>query len=75
MPTKTDIRGYNYRGQLHEVFVITEMRDGCVFRTKAIGYVVCRSNAPCLKPAAKLTAISTNASQHLEFFGTLWEDE
>ena len=35
---------YAPRGLLRTVHKITERRDGCVYRTKQIGYIVCSSD-------------------------------
>lgn len=42
------IRPYLHKGQVREIYAVTEWRDGCVYRTKSLGYVVMSSDKSCL---------------------------
>ncbi len=46
-------RKYFIRGQLHEVVIVTQMKDGCVWRTEAVGEVIARRTERPLRPLAR----------------------
>ena len=57
---------YNLRGQLMEVFLITEFKDGCVYKTESIGFVVCSHYQSCVDTnKAVLSSIGTKDMKRL----------
>jgi hypothetical protein len=68
VPINPTTKKYSPRGMLREVYLVTEFRDGCVYKTKSIGFVVASSYAPnpCVKhPEGILSSISTKDSKRL----------
>ena len=54
---------YLVRGQLREVYVVTEWKGGCIYRTKRLGFVVCDSSHECVRGNGLLTSPSTRFSR------------
>ena len=57
---------YLIRGQLREAFAITEYRDGCVFKTRSLGYVVMASDEwPTASGQVMFGSVSTKVQKEL----------
>jgi len=60
------LRRYIVRGLLQEVHIVTEWRDGCVYRTKALGYIVShRDEAPTARNDISFASPSTRLMKRL----------
>lgn len=56
--TKT-MRDGIFNGTLQQVFVVTEWRGGHVYRTRPVGWVLCKTDAPCVLINGVLSSPST----------------
>ena len=51
------------RGRLQQVYKITEWKDGCIYRTKPVGFVVCATDHPCVTREGQLISPSMKLLQ------------
>lgn len=66
VPVNSTTLKYNVRGQLKQVHIVTEWRDGCVYRTKSLGLVVASTYQPCVQASAAMVGpISTADTRRL----------
>jgi hypothetical protein len=56
---------HRVKWNLREVYRVTEYKDGCVYRTKSLGYIVCLPDYKFLNSEAKLSAPSTKITREL----------
>lgn len=52
---------YGVQMRLREVHKVTEWRDGCVYRTKSLGYIVC--NHDYRLPGVQIGSVSTRITR------------
>lgn len=52
------------RWNLRELFKVTEWKDGCVYRTRSLGFIVCESDYfNDLRPEYMLCPVSTKVTK------------
>ena len=55
------------RGRLRSVYKIIEYRDGCIYKTKFIGYIACKPDYKLLtdSPNYQIGSVSTTITREL----------
>lgn len=56
---KKTMRDGIFRGVLQQVSIVVEWRNGCVYRTRPVGWVLCKTDAPCVLINGVLSSPST----------------
>ena len=60
------LKKYSIRGQVFSVYKVVQWKDGCVFKTKNLGFVVARSGQSPVTTEGVLSSVDTKYTR-------LWE--
>jgi len=56
---------FTIKWNLRSVYKITEWKNGCIYRTRSVGYIICLSDYKFLNDSATLNSVSTSITRQL----------
>ena len=58
-------KSFQVRMHLRELYIITQWKDGCIYKTRSLGFIVCKPDYLRLERDIILASLSTKISMEL----------
>lgn len=59
-------QSFKIKWNLREVHKVTQWKDGCVYRTKSIGFLICGPDYRLLSDEAQIGSVSTSITKAIQ---------